>query len=438
MNTRTAALLVLAGLFAPAARAQTSPQDSPASVAFMDAGKGMSLEQAIARALAEEPLLRAAKSSIDAARALQHQAQLRKNPSVSMEYRGEPAGTDNQTTVGIQWPLDLFRRQARLSVAARETAVAELSTADRERVLAAEVRTRFGDVLVTVRDLATLEELVDAARRQYDLVRARVDEGASPALDRDLMEVEWHRLDAQRLLQLARAERTMFELKRSLALPPDSALRLRGTLEDQVTLESAPASVPLEPAVHRADVREAAARVALSDARIDRAQREGRFDVNVFGGYMRMDAGFPQFGVAADGGLERVRSVFHYVAAGAMVTMPLFNRNQGEITAGRAERAGAAAAHEAVRLTAQTEIASARRLDQRTRDAVRIYGGAVRTLARQNLSVVRQSYELGRTTILDVIAEQKRYLEQEREYTDILRQAYEARTTLKRALGDVQ
>jgi cobalt-zinc-cadmium efflux system outer membrane protein len=121
-----------------------------------------------------------------------------------------------------------------------------------------------------------------------------------------------------------------------------------------------------------------------------------------------------------------------------MVTLPLFNRNQGEIAAARAEREGAVAVHEAARLSADTEIASARAGDQRAQEAVRVYGRDVRTLARQNLTVVRQSYELGRNTIFEVLAEQKRYLEQERAYTETLRVAYDARTALKRAVGETR
>jgi outer membrane protein TolC len=67
-----------------------------------------------------------------------------------------------------------------------------------------------------------------------------------------------------------------------------------------------------------------------------------------------------------------------------------------------------------------------------------VYSGGVRTLARQNLNVVRQSYDLGRVTIFEVLAEQKRYLEQERAYTETLRLAYEARTALKRAMGETR
>jgi outer membrane protein TolC len=187
----------------------------------------------------------------------------------------------------------------------------------------------------------------------------------------------------------------------------------------------------------RADVKEAQARIGLAEAKVDWAGRDGRLDVSVIGGYMRMDSGFPQFGVSATGTPERVRGVFNYLALGAMVTLPLFNRNQGDIAVAQAERLGATAQLEAARLSAQTEIAVTRARDRRAQEAVKLYGTGARTLGRQNLTVVEQSYEVGRTSVFDVIAEHRRYLELERAYTDTLRAAYEARTALKKALGEL-
>ncbi len=159
-------------------------------------------------------------------------------------------------------------------------------------------------------------------------------------------------------------------------LDPANALAVRDTLEDIVQREAvSPIAGSDAESVdeQRPDVREAAARIAIAEAKADRAEREGRFDVSLFGSYQRMDAGFPQSGIAADGTLERVRGVFHYVSAGATVTVPLFNRNQGEVAAARAERAGAEAAHEATRLSARTELAAARTLDARAHEAARLY-----------------------------------------------------------------
>ena len=440
MTTRVVLGVLIAALVIRVPAFAQAPARTPVAERYVDLANGLSLEQAIARALEQEPSMRAARTQIDVARGMRLQASLRPNPSVSFEQRAEPAGTDSQTTVAVEWPLDLFRRTPRVAAADREAAAVALAVADRERLLAAEVRKRYGEVLATVRDLAILDELVGTTRRQQALLRSRVDEGTTPPLERDLLEVELRRLETSRLLQAGRTEAALFDLKRVVGMKAEATLMLRDRLEDVVQREAAIPSQAADPSAlldQRADVREAAARIGVAEAKIDRARAEGRFDISVFANYMRMDAGFPQRGLTGDGSLERVRGLFLYVSAGAMISVPLLNRNQGEVAAARAERAGAASAYEAARLAADTEFAAARALDQHMRQAVSAYTGA-QTLARQNLSVVEQSYELGRVTVFDVLAEQRRYLELERAYTEALTAAYEARTALNLALGGVR
>ena len=435
----TLSVLIATLLTGVSSSAQSPGGQVPLAGKFVDPANGMSLEQAIALAIEREPSLRAARSQVEVAQGTKLQASLRPNPSVSFERREEPGGTDNLTTVGVEWPLDLFRRSGRVAVADREIATTQLAVADRERVLATDVRTRYGDVLATIRDLALFDEILAATQTQFELLRSRVEQGASTPLERDLLDVELRRVQADRLLQTARTEAAVFELKRVLGMKADAALTVRDTFEALVQRESAVAiqvrdiSTTVE---QRADVREAAARIETAVAKIDRAQSEGRFDVSLFGNYMRMDAGFPQRGFARDGALERVRGQFNYWSAGAMVTIPVLNRNQGEVAVARAERAGAAAALDAARLAAEAEVASARARDERAREAVKIYGTGAQTLARQNLTVMGQSYELGRVTVFEVLAERRRYLDVERAHTEALRAAYEARTALNRALGE--
>ena len=154
MIARVASSVLIATLVTGApASAQSPAVQAPLASRFVDPANGLSLEQAIARALEQEPSLRAARSQIDVAQGARSQASLRPNPSLSFEQREEPGGTDNLTTVAVEWPLDLFRRDGRVAVADREVATAQLAVADRERLLAADVRTRYGDVLAAIRDL---------------------------------------------------------------------------------------------------------------------------------------------------------------------------------------------------------------------------------------------------------------------------------------------
>jgi outer membrane protein TolC len=306
--------------------------------------------------------------------------------------------------------------------------------------LSTDVRLKYGEAVTAIRTLSVTEQLVSAISRQRALVTSRVEQGAAPPLDRDMLRVEEQKLEADRRLQAGVVERRLVELKRLLGMPPDATLTLRQSLEETVRGEGVTTGAvqDSQAMTTRADVLEAQARVHVAEAQIDRAQREGRPEVSLFGMYMRMNAGFPQRGFSPSGSLERVQDVFHYVSVGAMVTLPILSRNQGSVAAAEAERTGAAAQLEAARLTVQTEIAAARSRDEYARQALQAYSGDAISLARQNLDVVRQTYELGRGTLLDVLNEQRRYLELERSFTDVLREAYEARQTLKAALGEIR
>ena len=57
--------------------------------------------------------------------------------------------------------------------------------------------------------------------------------------------------------------------------------------------------------------------------------------------------------------------------------------------------------------------------------------------ANANLLVVRQTYELGSKTLLDLIAEQRRYIEVESSFIDSLLETYLARVDIERATASL-
>jgi cobalt-zinc-cadmium efflux system outer membrane protein len=401
-------------------------------------GEVLTLGQALARALSREPSLRAVTADLEALRGMSLQADLRANPTASFELRQEPGGTDNATELGLEWPLELRRRAARAAVAAADVTVAEYEQAEARRKLVGDVAAAYGDAAVAARELTITDEVLEAISKQLDVVRARAAQGSTPSLDRDMVDVDARRIKAERSMQAGRADRALLRLKRLLAMPPDALLRVGQSLEELVAAAEVAPATPGDPLVTRPDVRASDARVRAADARIVAAQREGGPDVTVFGSYMRMDAGFPQQAFAPTGGLERVRGQFDYVRAGLMVTLPLWNRQQGTLAAAMAARTAAEARAESAKLTAAFEIAEARVRFEQARRAVAAYQDGVLPLARRNLETVRETYELGRATVLDVLTEQRRLLETERGYTEALREAYASRVEVDRATGDVR
>ena len=86
-------------------------------------------------------------------------------------------------------------------------------------------------------------------------------------------------------------------------------------------------------------------------------------------------------------------------------------------------------------LTVQQEVAAAFTQYDAAQRSLQVYERGVRDVARRNLAVVRQAYQLGRGSLLDVVAEQRRYIEIENGYTDALKQVYDAAVDIERAVG---
>jgi cobalt-zinc-cadmium efflux system outer membrane protein len=155
--------------------------------------------------------------------------------------------------------------------------------------------------------------------------------------------------------------------------------------------------------------------------------------VNV--GYQRQEFGYDLRGLTASGATKPIMDVFHYFGGGVTVMLPVRNRNQGNIAAASAETRAAERRQQLVDLTARQEVVAAFAQVEGARRAQELYARGVRDVARRNLDVVRQTYALGRGSLLDVVAEQRRYIEIENGYTDVLKQLYDAMVDLERAVG---
>ena len=167
------------------------------------AGAGdVTVDELVARALADNPELQAAQAEVEAARGRLHQAGLRPNPMLDLGGQKSVTGPDNNLTAGVTLPLDLNGRKAgRVGVAERRAGVKHAQVADRERRLRAEVRLKAGELLAAQRNLRITEELLQVNRRALGLLQARVRQGAAPPLDENLLLVEVNRLEASRVLE---------------------------------------------------------------------------------------------------------------------------------------------------------------------------------------------------------------------------------------------
>ena len=213
----------------------------------------LTLRQAVALALSREPSLRAATADSEAFRGMSLQADLRANPTASFELRQEPSGTDNATNIGIEWPLELYRRGARVAVAAADVTVAEYEETEARRKLIGDVTAAYGDAAAAARELAITDDVLAAISKQLEVVRARAVQGSTPTLDRDMVDVDARRINAERLVQAGREQRALLRVKRLLAMSPDASLRIGQSLQELVAAAVVPAT-PGDPLVTRPDV----------------------------------------------------------------------------------------------------------------------------------------------------------------------------------------
>jgi cobalt-zinc-cadmium efflux system outer membrane protein len=395
----------------------------------------VTVDDLVARALAENPDLQATQAEVDAAHGRLQQAGLRPNPMLDLGVQKNVAGPDNNLTASVTVPLDLNGRKAgRVGVATGELEMKRTQVADRARRLRAEVRMKAGDLLAAQRNLRFTEELLQVNRDALGLLQTRVRQGAAPPLDENLLRVEVNRLEVSRRLLASQVEVLALQVKTLVGLEAEAPLTLRGDLR--------PAPVPVDlpeglrqALAARSDLLVARAEVTMTEAMIQKERAEGRWDASVNVGYMRQDFGYDLRGLTASGSTQPITDVFHYVGAGVSITLPVRHQNQGNIAAALASTAAAQRRLAFVTLTIRQEVTAAFTQYDAAQRALEIYTQGVREVARQNLEVVRQTFTLGRATLLDVIAEQRRYIDIETGYTDALKQVYDAAVDIERAVG---
>ena len=360
---------MIAGMLAATARAQEMQMPKPEQQHQMqmavvkpeyprmgrsqEGAKGAlaTLEQVEKIASESNPTLRQAEAEIRAAKARQQQSGLYPNPTVAYtgdEIRGGSVGGGKQgffvqQTVVTGGKLGLSRE-----VFGREVKLAEIEAEEQKMRVQSAVKMAFLRVL-------TAQELLDARRDMAAIAQDATETqrrlmNTGQADETEVLEAE---VEAQRMRMSARMqENTLREEWRSLTAvigQPDLPLTtVVGDLEkgwpDVNEEEAVEAIAKQSPAVRIADVAEGRAQSILA-----RAKRESIPDVQLRGGmeYNNELLGSVPFAK----GWEGIGEV--------SVEVPLFNRNQGNVAAARADIERAGQEKKRIALTLRERAASA-------------------------------------------------------------------------------
>ncbi len=419
----------------------TSPTPSSVSAInlalapYFDPQQGAASSDLIRRALQANGELAAARQDATRARARLQQAGLRPNPTIDFEQTTGAltgSGSESQASIGVALPLEVGgRRRSRIALAQAELEATEADIANSERLLTVEVRTLYAEVLSALRELETTTGLTDLDLQTVRVVQIRVNEGDTPPLELNLLRTEVDRLRSRRALVEGRLRSALIRVKNLAGVTPEEPLRLREELS-ALTLPAPP--MTLDAAVDialrtRPDLRFACLNEEVAQAGFRLARAGAAPDVTAFTRYAQSRSVFDDTPVGV------LRDKDRTFTFGVSVGIPVFNRNQGAQAEAQATIEQARARRQFIESVVRAEVASAYARYEAARAAVTTFEIEVNGRSNDNIRVIRAAYDLGEFRITDLINEQRRLREAQREFTEALSEQYRALADLQAAIG---
>lgn len=417
------------------ATAASPAPPSPTVALYYDPVQGASSSDLVRRAFQYNREIAAARLDITRARARLIQAGLRPNPTLDFEQAtGRLTGSagESETSVGVAVPLELGgQRRRRVELARAEIEAVEAEVADRERRLAVEVRALYAEALAALRELEITENLNNIDVQTTRFVQARVNEGESAPIDLSLLRVEVDRLRSRRALVEGRLKASLVRLKGLVGIPAEETLRMGEDL-DAPPLPRPPAS--LEAAVeialrNRPDLKLARLNEEVAQAGLRLARAQAAPEVTAFSKYT------VSRGVFDDTPVGVLRDKDRLLTFGVSVGIPVFNKNQGAKAEAAVAISQAAARREFIEAVVRSEVQSAYTRYEAARAALTTYEQGVIQRSQENVRLIRSAYELGHFNITDLLNEQRRLIDSQRDFTEALSEQYRALADLQAAVG---
>jgi cobalt-zinc-cadmium efflux system outer membrane protein len=163
------------------------------------------------------------------------------NPILELEgATGALTGSsaENSLSVGVSQEFLLSgKREQRLVLAERELEMYRLQLADRERVLGAEVKTAFYDVLLAEQHVALADRAIELNRQLHDVAKERLAAGDIPELELNLVKVELARSEGSRIAAADLLNQSRARLWTLMGLPTAETPAITGTLESSIAID---------------------------------------------------------------------------------------------------------------------------------------------------------------------------------------------------------
>ncbi len=357
-------------------------------------------EQIRDRFLATNPTLRAQGQSVESSRANEITAGLRPNPQFQNDT--------TSATIGVYQEIEIGgKRTARLRSARLATAISQSGFADTRRTLVFNLRQAFIAALEAKSNLDFARENLTNFQKVIDLNQLMLQQGAISRAD--FLKIQLQMLqfqadldDATLALKTAKAALRAFIGDPNLPQDYDILGDLR-----TVPLERTLPELEQLAIANRPDLRsaETGRQKALADLRLARAYRWPNPTLGTSFLHTGKEVGGPSW---FEPFFPKANSS-NAMGLGVSISIPLFNRNQGEVARTRSEQLRADFLAEAARYQVLQDVETAYASFESSRLRVSLYEQTYLLQAKESLDIEEFSFHNGAASILDFLDAERTY-----------------------------
>ncbi len=389
---------------------------------------GMSLLEVMDIVGAGNPLLKASRESIEAARGRRQQAGLRPNPE--FEFESEEMATDSfgdfgksVNTFAVKHEiLTAGKRKAAMAAAGKEVEISAYEYAMLKREINTESKRAFYALLAAQEKVIVSTRLVEIARRNAEASQRRVDAGDVSPVNAVRATVAL----SKARVELQAAERDKAIAVRELLLlmgAPDATLNSVGQARELYQTTAVPDGEDVLTAVleKHPQLRGIIRVKELAELEQKVAEKER---------WPNVEVGFCDETAPEDGGGREQTFVLEFG-----IPLPIFDRNQGAIAEAKANRRKAELELQAGRQELSTRFRQALRNYISVRQQVERYAKEIVPGARKAFDLVNLAYKAGDISQLELLEAQQTLAESELEYVEALGELKEAQAELEGLVG---
>lgn len=397
---------------APAGIAPSVPPEPSSQRPTSATPREFTLDEAIRTALEADPRIRAGLEDVRQAEADLVTAGLIPNPDVSIDllmmpwgkpFRPTKQGGPSQTDAFVGFPIDWFvfgKRAAAIVTAQKGVDVATAQFADLVRQRIAGTIAAFFDVLEAEAQLDLAREDLDNLAQVERITANRVELGGVGTIELDRVRVSIYgsrREVRSRETLLAGA---IARLRAFLGLAEAVPLAVRGSLDVPAPAPPPSAEAAFELAeANRPDLVALQRQIAMASAGVAFEETRAYPELRPSFGYTRQFQHEMDFPDADSWNIA------------LQMTVPVFDRNQGNIAKARSARTQAEINLSAQRVELRAEIEQAVKAYQAARDALTIDDPGQLEAAKNVRDKIRAAYELGGKPLIEVLDAQRAYRE---------------------------